>query len=185
MNPTFAKRPITVKEYRRMGETNILDEQEKIELINGEIINMSPTGSKHAAVVNKMSKLLHTIAKNTIISVQNPIAINNLSEPEPDIAILAFKENFYADAHPGPRDVLLIIEVAESSVTFDKEVKLPLYAQAGIPETWLVDLNENRIEVHKNPEQVYKQIEYKLPGDSLYSEVIGQALNINDLVKMS
>lgn len=182
MSPTITKRPITVKEYHQMAEAGILGEQENIELIKGEIVYMSPAGSKHAAVVKKVNKLLHTILQDTIISVQDPVAINDLSEPEPDIAILKFKKNFYADAHPKPQNVLLIIEVAESSVTFDKEVKFSLYAQAGIPEAWLIDLNENRVAVHTNPDKVYKQIEYKLPGDSLYSGVIGQALDVNNLI---
>jgi len=176
------KRLISVKEYHQMSEAGILNEQENIELINGEIIQMGPTGSRHAAAVKKISKLLHTIITDKLISVQDPITVNNLSEPEPDIAILKARENYYADKHPGPKDILLVIEVAESSIDFDKQVKLPLYAQAEIPEGWLVDLNSNRIEVHQIPDKgVYKQVEYKLPGEQIHSGVIGQLLETDDL----
>jgi Uma2 family endonuclease len=177
------KRLISVKEYHQMSEAGILNEQENIELINGEIIQMGPTGSRHAAAVKKISKLLHSVIKDKVISVQDPVTVNDLSEPEPDIAVLKPRENFYADKHPEPKDVLLVIEIAESSIDFDKQVKLPLYARANIPAVWLVDLNSNRVEIHQTPVKgVYKQVEYKLPGEKIDSEIIGQPLHSSDLM---
>jgi len=146
-----SKRLITVSDYHKMGEAGILPEK-GIELINGEIIEMSPIGSRHAAMVDKTSNLLtHLLFRKAIIRVQNPIGINPISEPEPDIAILKYQSDFYKNKHPQPEDVLLVIEIADTTTTYDREVKLPLYAEAGIREYWLVNLKKEQIEVHTEP----------------------------------
>ncbi|MCO6480340.1 MAG: Uma2 family endonuclease [Phaeodactylibacter sp.] len=145
------KRLLTVEEYHKMGEAGILQEQ-GLELINGEIIKRSPIGSKHVSCVNKLNALLNALlGKKAIVSVQNPVIIGGLSEPEPDIAILVYREDYYAEEIPSAKDVLLIIEVADTSLAYNREVKLPQYAESGVPEFWLVNLTENVIEVHWQP----------------------------------
>ncbi len=131
---------LTVQQYQRMGEVGILREQ-GIELINGEIVEMSPVGSKHAKVVKQLNRLLNKLlGEKYIISVQDPIVASDFSAPEPDVAVLKYRVDFYGQEHPHGEDVLLVIEVADSSVDYDRTVKLPIYAQSGIREYWLVNL---------------------------------------------
>lgn len=145
------KRLLSVEEYHKMGEAGILQEQ-GLELINGEIIKRSPIGSKHISCVNKLNALLNALlGKKAIVSVQNPVITGDLSEPEPDIAILVYREDYYAEEIPSAKDVLLIIEVADTSLAYNREVKLPQYAESGVPEFWLVNLVNNAIEVHWQP----------------------------------
>lgn len=142
----------TVAEYRRMGEVGIISEDDRVELVCGEIIEMSPIGERHAACVDALSELLRERLKRTVnVRVQNPIQLDDYSEPQPDIAVLKRRDDFYRHAHPRPEDILLIIEVSDSTLEYDRKVKLPLYAGAGIPEAWLVNLPEERIEVYGGP----------------------------------
>ncbi|OIN58702.1 hypothetical protein BLX24_14180 [Arsenicibacter rosenii] len=148
----------TVDAYHRMAETGILSENDRVELIKGELINMSPIGVRHAACVNKLTYLLgQFIGQKAIISVQNPIRLNRYSEPEPDIMLLRPRSDFYANAHPTANDVLLLIEVSETTLTYDRTTKLPLYAQADIPEVWIVNLAENQLEVYQTPTEATYQ----------------------------
>jgi hypothetical protein len=147
------KRLFTVAEYERMAVTGILGEDDRVELINGEIVTMTPVGSRHASAVKR---LLHTFlplqaAGTVLLSIQDPIQLSAHSEPQPDLALLRPRPDFYATAHPKPSDVLLIVEVAETSAEFDRTVKLPLYAKGGIPEVWLVNVAEDQIEVFRDP----------------------------------
>ncbi len=152
MSITVAKRLFTVEEYHEMARAGILDEDDRVELLAGEIVEMSPIGSRHAACVDQLNKILvQQIGNKAIVRVQNPIRLSPYSEPQPDLALLKPREDFYANGHPTPEDVFLIIEVAESSVEFDRDVKLPLYAEAGIPEVWIVDLEARFLEVYRNP----------------------------------
>ena len=164
-----AKRLINVDEYYRMAEVGILTEHDQVELIHGEIIKKSPIGSKHAAVVDRINNLLKMhLSDQLIIRVQNPVKINDLNEPEPDISLLRFKDDYYAEKHPEPKDILLVIEVSDTTFSYDKEVKLPLYAAAGIPEFWLINIDKQEIEVHRNPaDDVYKNISLHRKGDTL------------------
>ena len=147
----LARRLINVDEYHQMSEIGILSEK-GIELIHGEILEMSPTGTKHSACINRLNALLSKlIREKAVISVQNPLQIDDFSEPEPDVAVLKYRQDFYELQHPQPADTLLIVEVADSSVDYDREVKLPIYAAAGIPEFWLVDLNMRQIEAYEKP----------------------------------
>jgi Uma2 family endonuclease len=135
-----------------MGETGILGPQVRCELIEGEIIDMSPIGSRHAGTVSHLSRLLNRAAGNSaVIAVQNPVILNDNSEPEPDIALLKPRADFYRNAHPNPEDILLIIEVADASLRYDRDIKIPLYARSGIPEVWLVDLQAGRLEIFRAP----------------------------------
>lgn len=152
MTLELPKRPITVATYIQMVDFGILREDEKVELINGDIIEMTPIGSSHASVVDRITDSLTTLlAGKVIVRVQSPVQINDLSMPEPDISVLRRTPNFYVDSHPGPGDILMLIEVAKSTVNYDRQIKLPLYASAGIPEFWLVNLEENVIEAYFTP----------------------------------
>jgi Uma2 family endonuclease len=143
----------TVDEYRRMGETGIFHEDDRVELIEGEIVEMSPIGSPHAGTTTRLQTLLiRVVGERAIVSSQNPVILGKFSEPQPDIVLLRPREDFYTRSHPTPGDVLLLIEVAESSLRYDREVKLPLYARHGIPEVWLVDLQNRRLDRFKRPE---------------------------------
>lgn len=141
-----------VKEYHRLVEGNILHEDDRVELIEGRIIDMAPIGSKHAACVDRLNHLLSMkLQMKTIVHVQNPIQIDDESEPMPDIVLLRKKDDFYAESLPTVNDIILVIEVADSSLEYDRETKIPLYARANIQEVWLVNLIENIIEVYSDP----------------------------------
>lgn len=140
----------TVDKYHRMAEMGILTEDDRVELINGEIITMSPINSPHASVVDRVSNFLKgEIGKSVIVRVQSPLLLSDLSEPEPDITLLVPRDDFYASAHPQPEDVYLLIEVADSTVQIDRQVKLPLYASAGVLEVWIVNLPDQQVEVYR------------------------------------
>ncbi len=136
-----------------MGEAGILHEDDRVELIEGDIVDMTPIGSWHAGAVAHLGRLLdRAVGDCAIVWVQNPVILNNLSEPEPDLALLLPRRDFYKPAHPRPEDVLLIVEVADSSLRYDREVKVPLYARHGIPEVWLVDVESKALAVYRLPD---------------------------------
>jgi Uma2 family endonuclease len=143
----------SVDEYYRMAETGILPEGHAVELLEGEIYTMSPVNSLHAGMVNKLNRLLMLALPplHYIITVQNPIRFSPTSEPEPDLAVLRYRADFYQKSHPEPKDAFLLIEVSDSSLYKDQKIKLPLYAQADIPEVWIVNIEESKVEVYQNP----------------------------------
>lgn len=147
----FSLRRLSVSEYHRMSENDILKEDEQVELIEGIITKMSPKGTKHSAVISRLSvKFYEPVLQNKVIlRVQDSIVLNDMTEPEPDIAVVKFRDDYYSKEHPHPNDVLLLIEVADTSLERDREVKLPLYAASGIPEVWIVNLVEKVIEVYR------------------------------------
>ncbi len=153
----------TVKEYYHLAEAGILHEDDNVELIDGRIIDMTPIGSKHASRVDSISNLLfEKLQKRAIIRVQNPIDLDEQSEPEPDVTILKKRTDFYSEHHPRPEDVLLIIEVADSSIEYDRTIKIPLYAKSGIQEVWLVNILENTVEIYHSPSQDGYKVMIKL-----------------------
>jgi len=146
------KRRFTVEEYYRMAEAGILAHDERVELIDGEIVAMAAIGSQHAACVDRVNYILsQRLGGRALVRVQNPVRLGPYSEPQPDIALLRPRADFYGFAHPSPGDVLLILEIADTSVGFDRDVKIPLYARAGIPETWLVDLTDDGLTAYRQP----------------------------------
>lgn len=148
----IARWQFTVANYSRMRETGILSEDDHVELIDGEVREMSPIGPLHAAIVNRLTRLLSAQIGNTaIISIQNPIQLNDYSEPQPDVAILQFRDDFYSGAHPVADDVLLVIEVADTPAEYDRSEKLPRYAAAHIAEAWLIDVSSQVIEQYWQP----------------------------------
>jgi Uma2 family endonuclease len=163
------RRPFTVAEYDRLIAAGILQEDERVELIDGEIVEMAPISIRHAARVNVLSALfLRRVGDRAIVSVQNPIRLGERSEPQPDVTLLRRRADHYASALPTAADILLLIEVADSSLEYDRTVKLPLYAQAGIPEVWIVSLTGNHIEVYTQPEQgAYTHAQRAAHGETL------------------
>ena len=142
----------TVEEYHRMAETGILDDSEHVELLEGKIIWMSAKGTAHRSAVGRSDYLLKEALKNRAwVSVQDPITLNDRSEPEPDIAVVKIDPLDYADHHPVPSEVYLVIEVADSSLKFDCETKSKAYAQAGINDYWVLDVVERQLYVFREP----------------------------------
>ena len=179
------RRPFTVGEYYRMAEADILTEEDRVELIAGQIVAMSPIGSRHAACVKRLNVLIGKIVGDSmLIGVQDPIRLDAYSAPEPDLVLLRPRADFYAAAHPSAADVLLAIEVADTSIDYDREVKLPLYAQAGLAEVWLIDLQKGRIEVFARPRSgAYQQRVEGTANATLTSPTIPQlALAAADLL---
>lgn len=147
-----ARRLFTREEYHRMGEAGILKETDRVELIRGEIIEMSPIGPRHIAFVNNLNQLLVTrLGGRAIVSVQNPVALEEDTEPEPDLTVLRRRLPPYKEAEPATPDVLLLIEVGDTSLTYDRGTKLRLYAESGIPEYWVVDASAEAVEIHRGP----------------------------------
>jgi len=167
--PVAHKRLFTVAEYYRMAEAGILTEDDRVELLEGEITAMSPLGSRHAASVNRLANLLfEAVHGSALVAVQNPIRLSPRSEPQPDLTLLKPRADFYASAHPGPEDVLLLIEVAESSASHDRDTKFPIYARAGISECWLADLDARHVEIHRQPApDGYRDVQRLAPGQAL------------------
>ena len=183
MATEVAKRLIHVDEYYKMAVVGILKPGDRVELINGEIYDMSPIGSKHAAVVDRLTRLLNKIFPgDAIIRSQNPVRLDENNEVEPDISILKYRADDYSQAHPGPQDVLAIIEVADSSLRHDSRVKMPLYFHHGIPEYWIVDIEKRQIVVNTGPQgKAYQKQHVYSIGDEIL--LLGQTIVVADLLK--
>jgi Uma2 family endonuclease len=166
------QRRFTVDEFHRMTEAGILHEDDRVELIGGEIVEMSPIGGRHAACVREMNRLLgRQVSDELRLDVQSPVRLGEQGEPQPDLAVI--RARGYGDSLPTPEDVLLLIEVADTSLAYDRDVKLPLYARAGIAEVWLVDLNAYVIERHTEPsEKGYRLLRRAGRGEILESVVL-------------
>ena len=172
MAAQLLRRRFTVDEYQRMGQVGILGEDDRLELLEGEIVEMAPIGSRHQATVNRLTELFSTrVSDLALVSVQGPVRLAEDSEPQPDLMLLRRRADFYAPAHPGPGDVLLLVEVSDTSTEYDREVKVPLYARYGIPEVWLVSLESEAVEVYRGPAtQGYENVSQSVRGQSLSPE---------------
>jgi Uma2 family endonuclease len=180
----LSRRVFTVHEYHLMGKAGILTEDDRVELLDGEIVQMTPIGSRHAYCVDRLTQLLvEGLARRALVRVQSPVRLSEHSEPQPDVALLR-PDRSYATAHPGPPDILLLIEVAETSVETDRQVKVPMYARAGVPETWVIDLTANRVEVYRQPtSEGYRSTERIGRGNSLAPQVFPELmLSVDDLL---
>lgn len=146
------RRRFTVEEYYWMARVGILGEDDRVELIDGEIVEMTPIGHRHAVCVKNLTRTFyHLFDDVAVISVQDPVHLSDYSEPEPDLALVTPPADSYLSGHPRPRDIILIVEVAHSSADPDRRVKVPLYARNGIPEFWLVDLEQETITIYQDP----------------------------------
>ncbi|PYS83232.1 MAG: Uma2 family endonuclease [Acidobacteria bacterium] len=185
MSVEIARHSFTVEEFERMGEACIFPPDARLELIEGEIVEMSPIGSPHAACVDALALLFNEIARRRfIIRVQSPVRLNDFSEPQPDVALLRWRDDFYRSAHPTPADVLLVVEVADTTAETDRKVKVPLYARAGIPEAWLVNIPDERIEVYSDPSgDSYRRVEHFGRGAEARSHTVaGLAVGVGELL---
>jgi Uma2 family endonuclease len=152
MTDRLPRHRITVDEYYRMAEDGRLDPDTRVELIEGEIIEMAPMGSAHAGKTSRIDHLLsRALGTAAQIRVQMPLRLDNHSEPEPDIAVVVSREDFYEERHPTPADVLLVVEISDSSSGPDRNRKISLYARGGVPEVWVVDVKSKRLHVYREP----------------------------------
>jgi Uma2 family endonuclease len=143
---------LTVADYHLLAQAGAIAPDARTELIDGEIIDMAPIGTRHAAVVSRLARLLErTVGDAALLRIQSPIRLGDESEPQPDLALVAPRDDFYESAHPVVRDVLLIVEVSDSSARYDLTVKLPLYARHGVGEVWVVDLEAQLVRSFRRP----------------------------------
>lgn len=144
----------TADEYQAMGEAGILAEDDRVELIDGEVLAMSPPGPRHTGAVNRLNHLfVRLVADSAIVQVQSPVRVDSYSEPQPDLALLRPRADYYENVVATPSDVLLVIEIAQSSLAFDRTVKASLYARRGIHEYWIVDVNDRAVIRHTDPRE--------------------------------
>lgn len=147
------RRLFTAEEYHRLGEVGILRREDRVELVDGDIVLMSPIGTRHASCVDRLIVLMQRcFGDRGILRVQGPVRLNSNSEPQPDLTVLKPRADFYASAHPQGDDILLAIEVADTSLRYDRDIKGRLYARTAVAEFWLVDLPNERIEVFSQPQ---------------------------------
>lgn len=159
----------TVEEFLRMAEVGLLTDDDRMELIQGEIVEMSPINVAHASTVSRLISVLSRMFGNhVILSVQNPLQLNDQTLPQPDVTLLRPRDDFYSREHPKPEDVLLLIEVSDTTVSYDHRVKSVLYGAAGIPEYWIVNLPARQIEVFRDPlNSGYRMTIRYAPGETL------------------
>jgi Uma2 family endonuclease len=158
----------TTDEYFRLGETGVLPPDARVELIEGEIIDMSPIGTPHAAIVERLVDLLKgALGHRAMVRAQHPVLAGKYSAPQPDIAVVARRDDYYAHAHPKTRDVLLVIEVADTTLAYDREVKAGMYARSGVPEAWIVDVDGRTVtRLHSLRDDTYAAVALRV-GESI------------------
>lgn len=150
--PLLTKHRFTTKDYYRMAETGLLKPDARVELLDGEIIDMSPIGPPHGGATKRLNRFFTGVARSRwLVAVQDPVHLDEHSDPQPDLMLLRPAPDDYSTRHPGPKDVLLLIEVADTSLDYDRGKKLPAYGRAGIPEVWIIDLLEQTIEIYRQP----------------------------------
>ena len=149
----YQRRRLTVADYYRMGEAGIFAPGERVELVAGEILDMAPIGPRHTSRVMFLNERFWlAYSEQATVSVHNPLRIDEMTEVEPDLVLLRRRSDFYGARHPRPDDAYLVIEVSDASLRYDREVKVPLYARAGIPEVWIVDVRAAELVIHRRPE---------------------------------
>ena len=168
MSVSISRRHFKTKEFRDMIEAGVFREDDRLELVDGEIVEMSPIGSRHAACVRKLNRPLRSVGDRALVDVQNPLGISEDNDFYPDLVLLKPRADNYAGEIPGTNDTLLVIEVADTTLRFDRSIKKPRYAAAGAPELWIVDLEGSRVWVHRKPlEGDYGEVFEARPGDVL------------------
>jgi len=181
---TEGRKLFTVEEFELMVQAGVLKEDDRLELIEGELITMSPIGSGHASRIRLITRLMYAqVGDKAIIAVQDPVRLAR-SEPQPDLALLRPRPDGYKRSHPQAADILLIIEIADTSANYDRTVKVPLYGRSGVPEVWLIDLFESVVEVYRTPASVgYRAKQTYAAGDSLTPEGLPTVtLSVADLL---
>ena len=182
-------RRFNVEEYHRMAQAGILGEDDRLELVDGELVEMAPIGSRHLACVVALNHLLVEASEGRwFVSVQNPVRLGERDEPEPDLSLLKGRPDPAAPGPPGPDDLLVVVEVSDTTLSYDRNVKLPLYAAAGVPEAWIVDLQGRKVEVYADPDstgssQGYRAFSSYAPGETIVSETIASlSLPVNEVL---
>jgi len=174
----------TVPQYEKMGDVGILNENDRVELIRGEIVAKTTIGNPHIACVNRLTRIfVRALGDRAIVSIQNPLRLAD-SEPEPDVALLAPRADEYATDKAGPADAFLVIEVADSSLDYDREVKGPLYAENGVAEYWIADVVDRVLEARRQPrpDGTYADVRTLRPGDTAdVAALPGVAVAVADL----
>ena len=171
-----------------MAEAGILTPDDRVELIEGEIVQMSPMGSRHAACIKRLTQLfVATLQMQAIVSVQTPVRLSDYSEPEPDFAILKSRSDFYATQHPQPADVFALVEVSDSTLQFDRGTKAVLYAREGIEELWIIDLNASSVEVYRSPSsEGYRDVQVLQKGELVAFQAFAEmTFRVEELVTFS
>jgi Uma2 family endonuclease len=167
--PWVKRHKLDVHGYYRMGEVGIFAEGERVELIEGEIIDMAPIGSEHSAAVGSLiTDMAVAVAGRALVWAKNPLRLSDLDEPQPDVMLLKPQADRYRSAHPTAADVLLLVEVAQTSLAYDRKVKLPLYARHGVPEVWIVNIGDSVVEVYRDPKgEAYETTLRAMRGETL------------------
>jgi Uma2 family endonuclease len=181
-----AQHRFSVTDYHRMAETGVLRPDARVELLDGKIIDMSPIGPFHGGLVKRLSRIFNLAAKGRwIVSIQDPVRLNDHSEPEPDVMLLKPAADDYTSRHPQPEDVFLLIEVSDTTLEYDRGEKLPAYGRAGVAEVWIVNLNEATIEVYREPHFTgYGSKTVLRAGDQAAPQVFPDAsVNAGELLK--
>lgn len=183
MNITTIFRPMTVTQFQEMVEQGLFAEDARLELIDGRIHEMSPVGRRHAATVKRIADYMpHHLGRGYTYSVQDPIQLSDDTQPEPDYAVLRYREDFYETALPAAEDVLLVVEVSDTTLMEDLTVKLPRYAHAGIPEMWVVDVNQRSVaQFHTPQEGAYIHKSRYTRGDMIVT-TLGVEIAVKDIV---
>jgi Uma2 family endonuclease len=182
--PELPRHLWTVEEYHRMGEVGLLDADARVELIEGEIVEMAPIGDAHAAVSNRLTRLLVlAVGERGIVAVGNPVHLSLHSEPQPDFSVLRPRAD-YPTRGPRPEDVMLAVEVSDTTLRRDRQVKLALYASASIPEFWIVNLEVREVEIYRSPAgDTYASVDRKGAGDVATIEaLLGVTIAINQIL---
>ncbi|MCC3424631.1 MAG: Uma2 family endonuclease [Microcoleus sp. PH2017_01_SCD_O_A] len=175
----FTLRKWTVKEYQKLGEMGFFHPEERVELVSGNIIRMSAKGTAHTSALGRTDRLLQNLFGNLAwVRMQDPIALDDNSEPEPDIAVVRIDPFDYATHHPTPSEVYLIIEVADSSLAYDREVKANIYARSGIVDYWVLNVNDRQLHVFREPADDGYQSEVILEETASISPLQFPAFNI-------
>jgi len=171
---SLLKRRFTVDEYERMGQAGILSEDDRVELIEGEIIEMPPIGPPHASVASRLTAMLvAAVGARALVRVADPTRLGVYSMPQPDFLLAKPRKDYYASAHPQPTDVFLVVEVTDTTLAYDRGVKVPLYARAGVPEVWLVVIPEEQIETFRQPSpEGYRTASTLRRGETLSIEAL-------------
>jgi Uma2 family endonuclease len=183
--PAIVRKKFRSEEVRKMIKVGILPEESGWELIRGEIVRRMSIGSKHVGTVIKLGKIFETMVGDEVfVSSQNPVHLDEYNEPEPDIALLKPRDDFYTESLPTPADVLLLVEVSDSTVEYDRETKKTLYAEAEIVEFWLVDLKNNTIEFYALPQNgVYRSAKVLEKGETIFSQAVSRlSLRVEDIL---
>ncbi len=176
---------LTVDDYYRMGEAGVLAPDARVELIDGEVLDMAPIGTRHASVVMRLTRRFGSAAgESATLSVQRLLRLDQHSEPQPDVMLLRPRPDFYATAHPTANDVLLLVEVSQSSVRYDREIELPLYAERGVAEVWIVDLDRNVLRIYRKPVagQYTDNVETAAPGARAPAALPAAVIELDDLL---